>query len=190
MPELDLHGTRAREARVRVTSFLNSVRSTRPGGSVRIVTGLGLHSEASPVLHRLVREMLESRTVPHVAQWRPGEDGGSFVVRLTGSGSAAHAKSSSPDRGLTDREWKNARQLEYARRRAEREAAAAADEAAEARRLERVRAEHGGRELPEWLRVPPRALEEARADRARQEEADRAEYGLTRAEYEARRRGR
>lgn len=189
--ELDLHGVRARDARAHVVRFVSSVRLAAPGSSVRVVTGLGLHSTASPVLHRLVRQMLESNTVPHVASWSVGPDGGSFVIRLTGSAAAPARPRSQPGRraveaSLTDREWYNARQLEYARRRAEREEAATAESAAESSRLAELRKEFGGAELPEWLCVPPPAVGEARAARAREEEADRVEFGMSREEFEAR----
>lgn len=182
-PQLDLHGVRARDARAHVVRFVQAVRLATPGATVRIVTGLGLHSTASPVLHRLVRQMLESKTVPHVAAWRPGPDGGSFVVTLSGAPGSAGAPSrraAEPpnDHTLSARERQNARQLEYARRVAERALAAEAEAAAEARRLAELRAEYGGKELPEWLRLPPPAVVEARAARARAEANDRIEYGI------------
>src|SRR5690606_15024477 len=90
----------------------------------------------------------------------------------------------------SDRDWHNSRQLAYARRRAEREQAAADEAAAEERRLETLRREYGGKVLPDWLRQPPPEIVEARAARVREEEADRAEYRLTRSEVEARTRGR
>lgn len=189
--ELDLHGVRARDARAHVVRFVASVRLSAPGSSVRVVTGLGLHSTASPVLHRLVRQMLEASTVPHVASWSVGPDGGSFILRLTGSAAGPPGRRGEPSRraadaALTDREWYNARRLEYARRRAEREQAATAESAAESSRLAALRIEFGGTELPEWLCVPPAAVTEARAARAREEEADRIEYGMSRAEFDAR----
>lgn len=177
--ELDLHGVRARDARTHVVNFVRSVHLAAPGSAVRIITGLGLHSTASPVLHRLVRQMLESKTVPRVASWSTGPDGGSFVLQLTGRAVPSPTRQS-------DRDWHNARQLEYARRRAEREQAAIEEAADEARRLAELRREYGGRELPDWLCPPPPAVLEARAARERAEEADRAEYQLTRAEVEAR----
>src|SRR5690606_19544175 len=90
----------------------------------------------------------------------------------------------------SDREWQNLRQLEYARRRAEREQAAADEAAAEARRLESLRREYGGKELPDWLCQPPPEVTEARAARDREEAADRVEYRLTRSAVEARAQGR
>ena len=181
-PELDLHGVRSRDARAHVVRFVQAVRLAAPGATVRIVTGLGLHSTASPVLHKLVRQMLESKTVPHVAAWRPGPDGGSFVVTLTGAAGSAGTpgrRTGDPpnDGALSARERENARQLEYARRVAERALEAEAEAAAEARRLAGLRAEYGGKELPEWLCLPPPAVLEARAARARAEESDRIEYG-------------
>ena len=195
--ELDLHGVRAREARTHVVNFVRSVHLVAPGSVVRIITGLGLHSTASPVLHRLVRQMLESRTVPRVDSWKAGEDGGSFLVRVSGTASepeggrvglttGANRQSDTAANRQSDRDWSNSRQLEYARRRAERDQAAVEEAAAEARRLADLRKEYGGRELPDWLCQPPAALVEARAARARAEAADRAEYRLTRGEFEAR----
>jgi hypothetical protein len=186
--ELDLHGVRARDARSHVVNFVRSVHLVAPGSVVRIITGLGLHSAASPVLHRLVRQMLESKTVPRVASWSTGADGGSFLVCLAGATApAAAADSARSASRQSDRAWNNARQLEYARRCAEREQAAADEAAAEARRLEALRREYGGRELPDWLCRPPDALLQARAAREEAEEADRVEYRLSRAEFEARR---
>jgi hypothetical protein len=181
-PQLDLHGVRARDARAHVVRFVQAVRLATPGSTVRIVTGLGLHSTASPVLHKLVRQMLESKTVPHVAAWRSGPDGGSFVVTLTGPSGSPPGRAAEPPsrRAPTAREQQNARQLEYARRVAERALAAEAEAAAEARRLAALRAEYGGRELPDWLCLPPATVVEARAERARAEEADRIAYGTTR----------
>jgi hypothetical protein len=181
-PQLDLHGVRARDARAHVVRFVQAVRLATPGTTVRIVTGLGLHSTASPVLHKLVRQMLESKTVPHVAAWRTGPDGGSFVVTLTGTpGSPPGRTTEPPGRPApAAREQQNARQLEYARRVAERALAEEAEAAAEARRLAALRAEYGGRELPDWLCLPPPAVVEARAERARAEEHDRIAYGIAR----------
>lgn len=179
--ELDLHGVRAREARALVVRFVESVRTAAPGSSIRIVTGLGLHSPDQPVLHRLVRQLLESKRVPHVASWTLGSDRGSFVVRLSGTPTPGR-----PPPRLTDREWYNARQVEYGRRRAERAAEAAAESAAEARRLAALRQECGGKELPEWLCVPPAAVTEARRARAEAEEADRIEYARSRADVDRR----
>ena len=184
--ELDLHGVRARDARAHVVRFVQSVRLATPGATVRIVTGLGLHSKASPVLHKLVRQMLESKTVPHVAEWSMGPEGASFIVRLTRGDSPQppSRRAAEPPRP-SDREWLNSRQLEYARRCAEREQAAAAEAAEEARRLAALRREHGGKELPEWLCLPPAAVLEARAARARAEADDRVEYARTRADVES-----
>src|SRR5690606_15346872 len=123
------------DARTHVVNFVRSVHLVAPASVVRIITGLGLHSAASPVLHRLVRQMLESNTVPRVASWSAGADGGSFIVRLAGAGTSPRHGAVAEQRGRqSDREWQNLRQLEYARRRAEREQAAADEAAAEARR--------------------------------------------------------
>jgi hypothetical protein len=49
---------------------------------VRIITGKGKNSPDGPVLLPRVRTLLKGALAKYLAEWRLGDDGGSFVVRV------------------------------------------------------------------------------------------------------------
>lgn len=79
--QLDLHGLTGDEVERVVRNFLET-RQNRGPGVVRIITGKGSNSPDGPVLLPRVRTLLKGALAKYVADWRLGDDGGSFVVRV------------------------------------------------------------------------------------------------------------
>jgi len=79
--QLDLHRLTSDEVERVVRNFLETT-ATRGGGVVRIITGKGKNSPDGPVLLPRVRTLLKGALSRYVADWRLGDDGGSFVVRV------------------------------------------------------------------------------------------------------------
>ncbi len=80
--QLDLHRLAGDEAERVVRAFLESEQRRAPGSVVRIITGKGRNSPDGPVLLPKVRTLLKGPLAKYVADWRLGDDGGSFVVRV------------------------------------------------------------------------------------------------------------
>ena len=80
--QLDLHRLTGDEVERVVRSFLESQHRRGLGSVVRIITGKGRNSPAGPVLLPRVRTLLKGALARYVADWRLGDDGGSFVVRV------------------------------------------------------------------------------------------------------------
>lgn len=80
--QLDLHRLTGDEVERVVRSFLESQQRRGPGSVVRIITGKGRNSPAGPVLLPRVRTLLKGSLARYVADWRLGDDGGSFVVKV------------------------------------------------------------------------------------------------------------
>jgi DNA-nicking Smr family endonuclease len=79
--QLDLHRLTADEVERVVRNFLET-RASRGGGVVRIITGKGRNSPDGPVLLPRVRTLLKGALARYVTDWRLGDDGGSFIVRV------------------------------------------------------------------------------------------------------------
>ncbi len=79
--QLDLHRLTGDEVERVVRNFLETIAARR-GGVVRIITGKGKNSPDGPVLLPRVRTLLKGPLARYVADWRLGDDGGSFVVRV------------------------------------------------------------------------------------------------------------
>lgn len=79
--QLDLHRLTADEVERLVRNFLET-QASRGGGVVRIITGKGRNSPDGPVLLPKVRTLLKGPLAKYVAEWRLGDDGGSFVVKV------------------------------------------------------------------------------------------------------------
>ncbi len=79
--QLDLHRLTADEVDRVVRSFLETQQKRGPG-VVRIITGKGKNSPDGPVLLPKVRTLLRGALSHYVADWRLGDDGGSFVVKV------------------------------------------------------------------------------------------------------------
>ena len=80
--QLDLHRLTGDEVERVVRGFLESQQRRAAGSVVRIITGKGKNSPAGPVLLPRVRGLLRGPLARYVADWRLGDDGGSFVVRV------------------------------------------------------------------------------------------------------------
>ena len=81
--QLDLHRLSGDEVERVVRAFLDSQQRRAPGSVVRIITGKGKNSGAGPVLLPKVRALLKSSLSRYVSDWRLGDDGGSFVVKVS-----------------------------------------------------------------------------------------------------------
>jgi DNA-nicking Smr family endonuclease len=81
LAQLDLHRLTGDEVERVVRNFLET-RGSRGGGVVRIITGKGRNSPDGPVLLPKVRTLLKGSLAKYVADWRLGDDGGSFVVKV------------------------------------------------------------------------------------------------------------
>ena len=79
--QLDLHRLTGDEVERVVRNFLETQQKRGPG-VVRIITGKGKNSPDGPVLLPKVRALLKGALAKYVAEWRLGDDGGSFVVRV------------------------------------------------------------------------------------------------------------
>jgi len=80
--QLDLHRLTGDEVERLVRNFLETQQRRGPGAVVRIITGKGLNSPDGPVLLPRVRSLLKGALARYVADWRLGDDGGSFVVKV------------------------------------------------------------------------------------------------------------
>jgi hypothetical protein len=81
--QLDLHRLTADEVERLVRNFLETEqRRSGRGAVVRIITGKGLNSPDGPVLLPKVRALLEGPLSRYVVEWRLGDDGGSYVVKV------------------------------------------------------------------------------------------------------------
>jgi DNA-nicking Smr family endonuclease len=80
--QLDLHRLTADEVERLVRNFLETQQRRGPGAVVRIITGKGKNSPDGPVLLPKVRTLLKGPLARYVADWRLGDDGGSFVVKV------------------------------------------------------------------------------------------------------------
>jgi len=80
--QLDLHRLTADEVERLVRNFLETHQRRGPGSVVRIITGKGRNSPDGPVLLPRVRTLLKGTLARYVADWRLGDDGGSFVVKV------------------------------------------------------------------------------------------------------------
>ena len=80
--ELDLHRLTGDEVERVVRGFLESQQQRGAGSVVRIITGKGRNSPTGPVLLPRVRTLLKGPLARYVADWRLGDAGGSFVVRV------------------------------------------------------------------------------------------------------------
>jgi DNA-nicking Smr family endonuclease len=79
--QLDLHRLTGDEVERVVRNFLETQQKRGPG-VVRIITGKGKNSPDGPVLLPRVRTLLKGALAKYAAEWRLGDDGGSFVVRV------------------------------------------------------------------------------------------------------------
>ena len=79
--QLDLHRLTGDEVERVVRNFLETQQRRGPG-VVRIITGKGKNSPDGPVLLPRVRTLLKGSLAKYLAEWRLGDDGGSFVVRV------------------------------------------------------------------------------------------------------------
>jgi hypothetical protein len=79
--QLDLHRLTADEVERVVRNFLETQQRRGPG-VVRIITGKGKNSPDGPVLLPRVRTLLKGPLARYIVDWRLGDDGGSFVVRV------------------------------------------------------------------------------------------------------------
>jgi len=79
--QLDLHRLTADEVDSVVRNFLETQQRRGPG-VVRIITGKGKNSPDGPVLLPRVRTLLKGPLARYIVDWRLGDDGGSFVVRV------------------------------------------------------------------------------------------------------------
>lgn len=79
--QLDLHRLTGDEVERVVRNFLETQQERGPG-VVRIITGKGKNSPDGPVLLPRVRALLRGALARYVTDWRLGDDGGSFVVRV------------------------------------------------------------------------------------------------------------
>ncbi len=166
--EIDLHQHTSVAARTRLVAAIEALHVSSPGCSVRIITGRGLRSPEAAVLAPMVEALLKKGALRHVTRWEKAPDGGSFVVAISGRAPSTSRSKPKPTEA-EERMRLNRLHLERAKRKAERDAAAKADEGAERLRLELLRKEYGVRELPAWLCAPPEALVLRRAARARDE---------------------
>lgn len=80
--QLDLHRLTGGEVESVVRGFLETWQRRGPGSVVRIITGKGRNSAGGPVLLPRVRTLLKGPLGRYVADWRLGDDGGSFVVKV------------------------------------------------------------------------------------------------------------
>ena len=80
--QLDLHRLTGDEVERVVRAFLESQQRRGAGSVVRIITGKGRNSPDGPVLLPKVRTLLKGPLARYVADWRLGDDGGSFVVKV------------------------------------------------------------------------------------------------------------
>ena len=80
--ELDLHRLTAAQVESVVRGFLETWHRRGPGSILRIITGKGRNSADGPVLLPRVRTLLKGPLARYVADWRLGDDGGSFVVKV------------------------------------------------------------------------------------------------------------
>jgi hypothetical protein len=80
--QLDLHRLTGQEVEGVVRGFLETQQRRGPGAVVRIITGKGRNSADGPVLLPRVRTLLKGALARYVADWRLGDDGGSFVVKV------------------------------------------------------------------------------------------------------------
>ncbi len=80
--QLDLHRITSDEVERLVRNFLETQQRRGAGAVVRIITGKGKNSPDGPVLLPKVRTLLKGPLARYVADWRLGDDGGSFVVRV------------------------------------------------------------------------------------------------------------
>ena len=79
---LDLHRLTADEVERLVRNFLETQQRRGAGAVVRIITGKGRNSPDGPVLLPKVRTLLKGALAKYVDDWRLGDDGGSFVVKV------------------------------------------------------------------------------------------------------------
>ncbi|MEO5824974.1 MAG: Smr/MutS family protein [Gemmatimonadales bacterium] len=166
--EIDLHQHTSATARTRLIGAIEALHVSAPGCTVRIITGRGVRSREVAVLSPMVEALLRNGKLPHVMRWEMAPDGGSFVVEISGRASSTRPAKPKPPEAEA-RALLNRLNLERAKRKAEREAAASADETEECLRLESLRKELRVRNLPAWLCAPPQALVLRRAARAREE---------------------
>jgi hypothetical protein len=80
--QLDLHRLMGDEVERVVRAFLESQQRRGIGSVVRIITGKGRNSPTGPVLLPRVRALLRGPLSRYVTDWRLGDDGGSFVVKI------------------------------------------------------------------------------------------------------------
>jgi len=80
--QLDLHRLTGDEVERVVRNFLETQQRRGAGAVVRIITGKGKNSPDGPVLLPRVRTLLKGSLAKYVADWRLGDDGGSFVVKV------------------------------------------------------------------------------------------------------------
>ncbi len=166
--EIDLHQHTSATARTRLIGAIEALHVSSPGCTVRIITGRGVRSRDAAVLAPMVEALLRNGKLPHVTRWEMAPDGGSFVVGISGRASSTQPAKPKPTEA-EERALLNRLHLERAKRKAEREAAAATDETVECLRLESLRKEFRVRNLPAWLCAPPEVLVLRRAARAREE---------------------
>ena len=79
--QLELHRLTGDEVERVVRNFLETQQKRGPG-VVRIITGKGKNSPDGPVLLPRVRTLLKGALAKYVADWRLGDDGGSFMVKV------------------------------------------------------------------------------------------------------------
>lgn len=87
---LDLHGLRGAEARAWVSTTIGSLRRSRPGALLHVITGKGRGSAGGPVLKRTIGTLLRSGRLEGIAAWGVDLDGGGYLVRLAGPGPASY----------------------------------------------------------------------------------------------------
>jgi DNA-nicking Smr family endonuclease len=82
--EQDLHHLTAAEAGAQLEAFLLGWSTRRSGAVVRVITGRGNRSPGGPVLRPLVRELLQGRLAPLVADYAVQTGGGAYLIRVRG----------------------------------------------------------------------------------------------------------
>lgn len=81
---VDLHGLRAAEARAWVSTTIASMRRSRPGTLLHIITGKGRGSAGAPVLKRTIGALLRSGQLDGIEAAGPDLDSGGYLVRIAG----------------------------------------------------------------------------------------------------------
>jgi DNA-nicking Smr family endonuclease len=79
---LDLHHLTGAQAQAQVRNLLRSHTQISAGRVVHIITGKGARSHGAPVLHGLVRDMLDDEMAEHVDEYAGMMGGGGWVVRV------------------------------------------------------------------------------------------------------------